>query len=211
LEDEQNFLAQYQQTPVTKGSGVLNFDDVGFYDKPRDRYTQIILSVDSASSIKATACNWGLVVLGAYTDERGFSCLDLLFADARKAEYVQGLDRVRDLIEKWSPDKILIEAKSTGTALIPTLRLEHNGVVAIDPKGSKEERTLQSAVFFTQRRFRIPNIATLNHTIPFVTRWKYEFNAFPRGRSDDLLDSTTQCINYYNSKKINLSAFYGVK
>ncbi len=210
-EDEQNFLAQYQQTPVAKGSGVLNWEDVGLYDRPRDKYTQILLSVDSASSVKATACNWGIVVLGAYTDHRGMGCLDLLFADARKAEYVQGLERVRKAIADWVPDKVLIEAKSTGTALIPTLRLEHPCIVAIDPKGSKDERTLQSAVFFSQHRFRVPNIAMLNHTTPWVTRWRYEFQSFPRGKTDDLLDSTTQAINYYNVKRVNLSAFYGVK
>jgi hypothetical protein len=210
-DDEPNFLAQYQQTPAVQGSGVLNWEDIGFYDRPRDKYTEIILTVDSAATDKATSCPWGLAVLGAYTDERGLKCLDLLFADSRRADYLVGLSRIRALMEEWSPDRVVIENKSTGQALIPTLKLEHRSILAIDPKGSKQDRTLQSAVFFAQHRFRVPNVATLNHTIPWVTRFKYEFCAFPKGKTDDILDCITQVTNWYNNRKINVAAFYGVK
>lgn len=207
---DNNFAAQYQQKPVTEGSGVLSWDEVGLYDRPRSKYHQVFLSIDSAASTKAGSSNWGLVVLGAYSDERGLKCLDLLFADARKADYIMGLDRIRILIADWQPDAIICEFKSTGLALIPTLRLEHANVVSIEPKGSKEDRTLQSASFFSQARFRVPNIEVLTHTEPWMTRFKYEFCAFPLGKSDDLLDALTQAINWHNLKKINIAAFYGI-
>ena len=208
---DENFAAQYQQKPVVAGSGVLSWDNVGLYDVPRSKYSSVYLTVDSAATNKSTSHPWGLAVLGEWTDERGLRCLDLLFAETRKADYIQGLDRVRQLAADWSPDGIVIENKSTGQALIPTLRLEHSNVVSIDPKGSKEDRTLQSASFFAQNRFRVPNVEMLTHTEPWVTRFKYEFCAFPKGRTDDILDATTQTINWINTKRINIAAFYGIK
>lgn len=205
------FAAQYQQSPLVNASGVLSSRDCGQYAKPRDRYDQLAVSVDSASSNSLEACPWGIVCFGYYW-EKGERCYDLLAVVNKRMNYVQGHAELIKFVENWAPQAIIIENKSTGTALIPVLgQVYGDRVVGINPKGSKEQRTMESAGVISSGRLRLPNVAVNIHLENMVERISYELDAFPNGRSDDLLDALTQGLNYYESNNVvNLRHFYGV-
>jgi phage terminase large subunit-like protein len=206
--DEDTFNSQYQQRPSATKGGVIDSKNFGKYLQPQDRYQEIVLSVDSASSLSDKAANWGLTIWGKY-QVHGFNHLDLLYSVAQKYDYVGGLEKIRQLIKDKGVTLTLIENKSTGLALIPQLKSEGYNVGLIQPVKSKQDRGNSAAPFCNSGRLLIPDTSHL----PFTERWLslfiYEMDGFGSGaRKCDLFDSTTQVVNYYNSGGFNVRNFY---
>lgn len=208
--DERMFQAQYQQRPTASKGNFINTDNLGRFLKPRDEYQEIVISVDSAASVSRFSANWGMTVFGKYT-ENGLNCLDLLYCHAAKYEYPEGLAKIKELGKQFEATKYMIENKSTGLAIIPTLKQEGFDVIQIEPIKSKEDRAISAVSFLDQGRLRIPDTSQM----PFTERWLstliYELDGFGNGaKSKDLLDSTTQIINYYSNFSFNARNFYRV-
>ena len=206
--DNVMFQSQYQQRPSAIKGDIIDTSKLGKYQKPRDNYQEIILSVDSASSVTKIAANWGMTLWGKYIDN-GVSCLDLLYCVADKYEYPKGLQKIREMVKERGVTMIMVENKSTGLALIPTLKLEGYNVESIQPIKSKEDRAMSAAPFINKGRLRVPDTDNL----PFTDRWLsvfiYELDGFGgAARTCDLLDSTTQVINFYNSGAFNAKNFF---
>jgi phage terminase large subunit-like protein len=208
-----NFQAQYQQNPQDTEGGMIDLENLGFYREPRKNYDQIIFSCDPASSTEKYACNWGTVILGSWIDEYGNKMLDLLYAQARKHEYPAGKEACKQLIDKWKPNSIIIEVKSSGIALAPELEIEYKNnrsmkIIRLVPKGKKEDRSIAALPFITSGQLRFPDLHYLPHCV-WQSLVTYEILAFPKGATDDLMDAITQAINWYDGvKKVNLEEFY---
>lgn len=206
------FAAQYQQDPLVTSSGVLESRNCGMYIMPERTYDQIFVTIDSASSNSLEACPWAIVVMG-YHWKNALQMYDVLAIVNRRMNYVEGMMALREVLEMWNPTSIIVENKSTGAAIIPVLAQEFGEkVIGINPKGTKEQRTMESAGVITHGRLRLPCIETNIHLENMVKRICYELDAFPNARTDDLSDAITQGINYFESNNIvNLRSFYGVK
>jgi hypothetical protein len=209
--DEKMFQAQYQQRPTAIKGSFINTDNLGRFKAPRGSYQDVIISVDSAASTTRFAANWGITVFGKYM-ENGLNCLDLLYCHANKYEYPEGLAKIKQLGKQFEATKYMIENKSTGLAIIPTLKQEGFDVIQIEPIKSKEDRTISAIPFLHQGRLRVPDTSML----PFTERWLsiflYELDSFGGGaRSKDILDSTTQCINFYSNNSFNPRNFFRLK
>jgi predicted phage terminase large subunit-like protein len=147
---------------------------------------------------------------------------DCTFKDTNKSDFVVGqvwgkrggqfylLDQVRDRMDinatitairalsaKYPNSTAkLIEDKANGPAVISMLEREIPGLIPIEPEGGKLVRAVAIAPFVEAGNVFLPD--------PSITSWVGdfvgEFSTFPNGSNDDMVDSTSQAINWLASK-----------
>ena len=92
---------------------------------------------------------------------------------------------------KYQPDTILVEDKSSGTALIQELHAAHiYAVKAVIPEGDKKMRLYNKSVLFENGAVCLPEKAS------WLTEYVHELTSFPTAKYDDQVDSTTQALTY---------------
>ena len=182
-----DFAGQYQQRPVPLGGGMikqewfLRFDRL--YPPSFDRSIQ---SWDTASTPGtlgdfSVCTTWGLAKDKYY----------LLNVFRERLGYPELKQAVVEQARLFRPDSILIEDKSSGTALIQDLRAAgvHN-VESYKPKGDKiirmhaQTATIKSGFVF------VPEEAH------WVDEYLNEMTSFHYGKHDDQVDSTSQFLDW---------------
>jgi predicted phage terminase large subunit-like protein len=209
-QDEEAFQCQYQQRPIVVGNTLLKIDELRRYQKPREQYISLVMSVDSAGTVSSTAANWGIIIAGTWTEPNGNLSCDILYAEAKQYEYPSGKRRLMDLYDEWKLDLILIEKESTGIALIPDLLEQGYKVKAVKPKGDKMTRFLAMVPLLNQGRVRFPDIDFLPHTSQWVAMLAYELLGFPRVTKKDLVDSLGHMATEVSVKKVDLASFFSL-
>lgn len=141
---------------------------------------------DAKSSDYVVGTVWGRYGIDYY----------LLDMSRAKRDITDTMDAMRLITDKWPQAKIkLIEDKANGPAVISLLRSEVPGIVAINPKGSKDSRVNSVLGYFESGHIYIPH--------PAVHRWANdvvdEFTSFPNGMHDDIVDSCTQALRRLSS------------
>lgn len=86
----------------------------------------------------------------------------------------------------------LVERKANGAALISSVRRDIPGVVAIDPRGSKEARAEATTRFWAAGNVWIPPDNYAEWVRPFVA----ELLDFPRGLHNDQVDAASQALQW---------------
>ena len=122
---------------------------------------------------------WG--VLGA----------DKFLLDMRrdKMTFTECLPTFRDLCRKWPNAKAkYVEEAANGAAVIDVLRTEIPGIIAVRPEGGKEARAAS-----IQPEVHAGNVY-LPEGVPWIHDFVAEFSSFPRGKHDDIVDSTSQAL-----------------
>jgi predicted phage terminase large subunit-like protein len=148
---------------------------------------------------------------------------DCTFKDTKGTDYVVGqvwgrkgadrylLDQVRDKMafpatvraiknmkDKWPQSKrILIEDTANGPAVISTLKHDIPGIVPVNPSGGKVVRAQAVTAQIESGNVYIPS----QETCSWVGDYIEEFAAFPNGKHDDQVDSTTQALCYMDMKR----------
>lgn len=84
----------------------------------------------------------------------------------------------------------LVEDKANGPAIIDSLREVVSGIVAVDPKGSKEARARAVAPLVEAGNVYVPDPS--HH--PWVVAFLDECASFPRGTHDDQVDAMSQAL-----------------
>lgn len=147
---------------------------------------------------------------------------DCTFKETKKSDFVVGqvwgkrggqfylLDQVRDRMDfpttiaairalsaKYPNSTAkLVEDKANGPAVISSLEREIPGIIAIEPEGGKLVRAVAIAPFVEAGNVFLPDPSIASWVGDFVT----EFSTFPNGSNDDMVDSTSQAINWLASK-----------
>ncbi|MCC5640358.1 phage terminase large subunit [Nostoc sp. CHAB 5844] len=145
---------------------------------------------------------------------------DCTFKETKKSDFVVGqvwgkrgsqfylLDQVRDRMDinatiaairalsiKWPQTSAkLIEDKANGPAVISLLEREIPGLIAIEPEGGKLVRAVAIAPYVEAGNVFLPENA------PWVGDYVTEFSTFPNGANDDMVDSTSQSLNWLQSR-----------
>ena len=109
---------------------------------------------------------------------------------------------IRDFSAKHpEAQRILIEDKANGTAVIDTLKSELSGIVPVNPKGGK----------ITRAHAVTAQAEAGNIFIPKSARWVNDFieelSSFPSGKTDDMTDCLTQANAYYNMQNQRIIIF----
>jgi len=189
-----NFLAQYQQSPIKASSTILSPDHLRFYTKLPFEFTQIIHSWDTAIKIREnsdySACTvWGVVGDIYYL----IACVE------NKYEYPQLKKYVKSLNDQYNPSRILIEDKASGQSLIQDLRAEGmNNIVPCKPIVDKVTRFATCLDLFESGKVLIPKTGYCSAIV------QKQLLNFPDSKHDDIVDSVSQFLNYIKKHHFHL-------
>lgn len=184
------FSAQYQQAPVPPDGNIVRREWLRFYDEAPARFDFVVASWDTASTLSKTADYSVGTVWGA----KG---LDFYLLDVVRGRYeVPDLRReVLRLSQKWRADQTVIEGTDIGRAITQDLRRSgERSAILRRPRFDKEARFLAQSARFEAGQVYVPRSA------PWLAEWMDELLAFPRGRHDDQVDSTSQALDYLTAR-----------
>lgn len=190
--------ALYQQNPTEQAGTVFNRDTFRFFvlqgepQQPGDLLLPAhgirrIASVDATFKDTAGA---DMVAIGLWLQtQQGMFRIDQV---NKRMGFTETIDTIRNLLPVWKFSELLIEDKANGPAIIDSLKREARGysVIAVNPMGGKEARANAAAVQFRQGRVMIHRHA------PWASEYMNQLLAFPAGTFDDLVDETSQVLNY---------------
>lgn len=185
----------YQGTPMDVEGGTISAEWFQRYDKLPDRKAgevrKVILSVDAANTAK---------------ERSDYSVITVWFQDAHRRHYLADVVRkkvelpeLKSLIERtykqWEADGILVEAKGNGLAYIQLFK---------DPKESAPGPIIPIEVANQTKEFRFDKVSPTfqaGHVyLPSRAIWlpdyEKELIAFPNGKHDDQVDSTSQYLDW---------------
>lgn len=179
------FQAQYQQAPVAPGGNVIKRDWLRFYDTA-PAVERTVVSWDTASTLGETSdysvgTVWGSVGMDFYL-------LDIVRG---KFEAPDLRRKIIEVSRHWRADATIVEDTELGRALTQDLRV--NGdlrPLLQQPQFDKEARLLAQAARFETGQVHLPNEA------PWLAEYVSELTAFPNGRHDDQVDSTSQALRF---------------
>lgn len=184
------FAGLYQQRPAPAEGFIFKRANWRDFDPRREQFAYVIQSWDTAEKTTTgaakTACQtWGV----------GLSGYCLLNRWADKVEYpVLERECIRQY-EIWNPNLVLIEDKSSGTALLQNLKINKPlmPVLAVTPEADKYTRAISIQGIHEAGRLLLPANAP----------WKQEFidtcAVFPNGKYKDEVDAMSQAIRYLSS------------
>ena len=186
------FAMMYQGEVTAEGGNVFKsqwfkyWNAVEGYGLP----LRIVQSYDTAFSEKRTAdfsvcTTWALTVNGHYL-------LDLY---QKQVEFPQLKRDAVALWQKWNAEYVLVEGAASGKSLIQELR---QGtllpLVEVQPVGDKMARAQAVTPEFETGRVFFPRDAM------WLSRYEHELEIFPAGQHDDMVDSTTQYLNWVRGR-----------
>jgi predicted phage terminase large subunit-like protein len=181
------FEAQYQQQPAPEDGNLFRRNWVRSYS-PAEAYgfDQIIGSWDTASKEGqhndfSVCTTWGLKNRHCY----------LLHVHREKLTFPDLKNRVVELAKRFDAQRVLIEDRASGISLIQLLQGDgFYKAIAFKPKGSKIERLHGVTPMFEGGGVLLPERAE------WLEAYLHEMCAFPRGKHDDQVDSTTQALEW---------------
>ena len=100
---------------------------------------------------------------------------------------------VQSLAERWNPNAVLIEDKSSGTGLIQLLEVSQFwrwAVIPVMPVADKVTRMSNQTPWFHARRVHLPESA------PWLPEFEGELLGFPTAAKKDQVDATSQLLSY---------------
>ncbi len=187
-----NFQSQYQQSPISIEGGLIKRDWLKYYEELPEDFRYVLQSWDTANkngdaNDYSVCTTWRLC-------EKKFYLLDVY---RKRMNYPQLKRAATELWNRFKPNKLLIEDKSSGTSLIQELKSA--GVYSIEPyappPGSdKYYRTSAQSVKFENGRVFLPKQAS------WLDDYIREITAFPGGKYDDQVDSTSQALEFLETK-----------
>jgi predicted phage terminase large subunit-like protein len=185
--DPYDFSGQYQQAPVPLDGGLVKYDWFQYFDRnDPPAFDRIAQSWDTASkpgniNDYSVCTTWGIAnkkfyLLNIYRERVGYP-------DLKRAVVEQA--------RSFRPDTILIEDKSSGTALIQDLVADglHN-IVGYKPKDDKIMRMHTQTATIKNGFVFVPTQAH------WVADYLHEMTSFYFGKYDDQVDSTSQFLDW---------------
>lgn len=184
------FSAQYQQNPSPADGEIFKLEWFRSYREAPDFIT-IVQSWDTAYKDKqlndpSVCTTWGETTHGYY----------LLDVWRKRVKYPDLKRTAIALAGKWNPSAILIEDKASGQSLIQDLQTETAfPIITIAPNGDK----------LTRASIVSPTIEAGRCYLPANAPWLHDFTmeliTFPKGETDDQVDSVTQFFNWKKAPK----------
>lgn len=184
------FAGQYMQRPAPLGGGIFKDSWWQYYNPDAlPHFRRIIASWDTAFKAKeindaSSGTIWGEA-------ENGFYLLDRINV---RAEYPELKRKIQQTQDKWQANTILIEDKASGQSLIQDLKQTRLPIVAIKVDSDKVTRAFAVTGIIEAGKVFLPNKS--NWVIDYIA----QMGQFPNGKHDDDVDSTTQALNYMQSR-----------
>ena len=187
------FATQYQQDPAIEGGNLIKEVWLKFepeYILKGRTYEKIVVSIDTASKPGVSNDYTAMLVFGIF--EGSGYLIDVIH---KKLDFPSLKREFVFICEKYACEAVLIEDKGSGTSLIQEAKRgiqgKHYNVIAISPRSDKEVRLISASDFIASGRLVIPLDAE------FSLAFKDELLRFPRAEHDDMVDATSQFINWF--------------
>lgn len=186
----QNFSAQYQQNPLPAEGNVIKRDWLRYYDARPVALERVVASWDTASTL-GEASDWSVgTVWGAIGQE--FYLLDVIRGRWESPELRQ---RMVEVAKAHAVDATLIEDTELGRALSQDLRRTAQLFPLLQQaRFDKTARLLAQSARFEAGQVYLPCSAD------WLADYLTELLAFPAGRNDDQVDSTSQALKYLTAR-----------
>jgi predicted phage terminase large subunit-like protein len=181
---EYNFAGQYQQNPAPLGGGMIRREWFRTYESGESGFTRIVQSWDTANKASELAdysvcTTWGVKGRALY----------LLHVLRKRLNYPELKRVVAGQQKAFGAQTVLIEDRASGTQLIQELtRAGVCGVRAVVPTDDKIMRLHAQTGPIENGFVHLPREAH------WLEDYLAELTAFPRGRHDDQVDSTSQAL-----------------
>jgi predicted phage terminase large subunit-like protein len=189
---ERTFVSLYQQRPSAVEGAIFKRDWWQFYRPPAvGPFIRIIQSWDTGFKTGqendfSAGTTWGV-------SENAFFLLHLCRV---KAEFPELKGMMTSLAEERNPDVILIEDRASGQSLIQELRSSTRlPIRPVKPDNDKQSRAHAISPAIKAGKVFLPEGA------PWLQDFLDEMSNFPNGLHDDIVDSTTQALNYLRQSK----------
>ena len=188
-----DWLSLYQQRPTPEGGAIFETSKLRYYDESSEpkRFDQIVGSWDMTFKENKTSD----FVVGQLWGRKGseFYLLDMV---RDRMDFVKTLKVFINFANKHKNCNCwLVEDKANGTAIISTLKKHISGIIPITPKESKQERAYAITPYLEAGNIFFPK------NQKFTKDLEEEMLQFPAGAHDDTIDSMTQALNYFRTKK----------
>jgi len=178
---------QLQQSPSPAGGGMLKRGWWKEYAAIPDALDEVIQSWDC--SFKETKDSD--FVVGQVWGKKGASAY-LLDQVRGRMDFPTTLKAIEALSAKWPAALAkLVEDKANGPAVISTLKTKISGLIAVEPRGSKEARASAVSPAIEAGNVFLPAPALAHWVGDFIE----ECAVFPRGANDDQVDAMTQALD----------------
>jgi len=184
------FQAQYQQAPLPPGGNVIRREWLRSYDDPPERFERVMVSWDTASTL-GEASDWSVgTVWGSVGLD--FYLLDVWRDRVESPELRRAILR---LSRDWETENTIVEDTELGRALVTDIRRTNTARPILHrPIFDKEARLLAQAARFEAGQVHLPREA------PWLGEYMRELLAFPNGRHDDQVDSTSQALHWLTAR-----------
>lgn len=209
---------QFQQSPVVRGGGILQYDWWQLWDE--DVYPPldfVLASIDTAYTTKTSNDPSAMTIWGVFSEDvvaranrvmhkngdtyridRTYSQphprVIMLHAWADRMELHDLVERINASCRRFKVDKLLVENKATGLSVAQELRRLYSNadfsVQLVDPGSHDKVARLYSVQhLFAEGLVFAPDRA-------WASMVMNQCAAFPKGKHDDLVDTVSQAMRY---------------
>ncbi len=183
------WASQYQQRPSAATGAVFKRHWWQFYRPPLNGpFTRIVQSWDTAFK-KGTENDYSVCTTWCVT-ENGYYLLHLWRG---RVEFRELKRTLALLAEHWKPSAILVEDRASGQSLIQELKSSTAlPIIPVKVDSDKQARAQAVTPLMEAGKIFVPE----PESAPWVSDFVEEMACFPNGVYDDVVDSTTQALNY---------------
>jgi predicted phage terminase large subunit-like protein len=198
---EREWWAQYQQRPKIDGDLIFDPNTFKFYSE-RPFCKHYVHSWDMTFGSKEEGKSSWVVgqVWGIHYVRKDATKKVLLYQTRKQLGYRATKREVQRLLRMFPADRVLIEDKANGPAVIDDLRSEIPQIRAILPKGDKKGRAYAVTPMLERGEVLFPDWqlkeADGGWVYPWVRPLRTELGNFPKGQTDDCIDTMTQALYY---------------
>lgn len=201
---DEDYAALYLQTPVVESGSI--FKDKYFKIWPEDKPPPcefIVQTLDTANTAKSYSDysviqTWGVfhqIVQNHKGVESSVPCLILLHSLRGRWEYPDLRKKVAKEMERFRPDLMIVEKKSSGISLVQDLRISGAPVEEYLPDRDKVARAYVATPLMNIGRVWIPDPSKKEWAKDLVTECK-QFQANGAHQYDDQVDCLAMAVIY---------------
>ncbi len=191
------FSALYQQSPAPPSGSIIKKEWIKHYEDIPESFDKMIQTWDL--STKAT--DSGSYMVGQVWGKSG---PDRYLLDQYRARggFMEAIKAIRFMCKKWKEAKsIYIEEKACGPAVIQVLKKEISGVIAFNPRSSKEDRLRACEPLFQAGNILFPS----KYIATWVNDLSDEVTSFPFSQYDDQTDCLSMAQDRFGSSGFDYS------
>jgi predicted phage terminase large subunit-like protein len=201
------WASQQQQRPAPLEGNLIKRSDIKFYggrdpltlkpDEPLpDQFDSVLISADCAFKDLKTSDYVAIGAVGVKGPKRYI--LEIVNAHLG---YSATKDQIRSMREKHKADRVLIEDKANGSAVISELILDLPGIIAVNPQGGKTSRLMAVSGEWQASNWYMDRNAAW--TEPAIT----QLITFPNAANDDIVDCLSQAGTYLQQNSFGILEF----